>query len=93
MVSGGEAREDDRWTESSRDEWMDESENSGFWDNSMCMAMIGFMLPPPTLHRNQYLYNCSTPSEEVTHQFYKQLYTNIIRDIDVSSVHTIISKL
>ena len=52
---------------------------------SMCMTMIGFVLSPPTLHRNQYLYNCSTPSEEVTHQFYKQLYTNIIRDIDVSS--------
>ena len=26
----GEGREDDRWTDSSRDEWMDESENSGF---------------------------------------------------------------
>ena len=52
---------------------------------SMCMAMIGFMLSPPTLNRNQYLFNRGDPSEEVTHQFYKQLYTNIIRDIDVSS--------
>jgi len=48
---------------------------------SMCMAMIGFMLPPPTLYRCQYLFH-QTPSGEVTHQFYKQLYTNIIRDID-----------
>jgi len=29
-LSLGEGREDDRWTDSSRDEWMDESENSGF---------------------------------------------------------------
>jgi len=26
----GEGRGGDRWTDSSRDEWMDESENSGF---------------------------------------------------------------
>ena len=51
---------------------------------SMCMTMIGFMLPPATLHRKKY-FHCGAPSEEVTHQFYKQLYTNIIRDIDVSS--------
>ena len=51
---------------------------------SRCMTMIGFVLPPPTLHRRKYLFH-HTPSEEVTHQFYKQLYTNIIRDIDVSS--------
>ena len=51
---------------------------------SMCMAMIGFMLPPPTLHRRKYLFHRGDPSEEVTPQFYKQLYTNIIRDIDVS---------
>ena len=50
----------------------------------MCMAMIGFMLPPPTLHRRKYLYH-QAPSEEVTHQFYKHLCTEIIRDIDVSS--------
>jgi len=49
---------------------------------SMCMAMIGFMLPPPTLHRRKYLFHCGAPS---MHQSYKQLYTNIIRDIDVSS--------
>ena len=90
MVSGGEGREDDRWTDSSRDEWMDESENSGFETTllqySMCMAMIGFMLYTfPTLHRRKYLFHRGDPSEEVTHQFYKQLYTNIIRDIDVSS--------
>ena len=53
---------------------------------SMCMAMIGFMLYTfPTLHRRKYLFHRGDPSEEVTHQFYKQLYTNIIRDIDVSS--------
>ena len=51
---------------------------------SMCMAMIGFMLPPPTLHRRKYLLH-QTPSQEVTHQFYKHLYTNIVRDIAVSS--------
>jgi len=49
------------------------------------MAIIGFMLPPPTLHRRKFFFNSGTPSEEVTHQFYKQLYNSIIRDIDVSS--------
>ena len=34
MVSGGEGRENDRWTDSNRDEWMDESEYSGFLDNT-----------------------------------------------------------
>ena len=52
---------------------------------SMYMTVIGFMLPPPTLHRRKYLDRRGDPSEEVTHQFYKQLYTNIVRDIDVSS--------
>ena len=50
---------------------------------SMCMTMIGFMLPPPTLHRRKYLFHRGAPSEEV--RSYKQLYTNIVRDIDVSS--------
>ena len=89
MVSGGEGREDDRWTD---------AVGMGGWIRvkiidfettqlkySMCMAMIGFMLPPPTLHRRKYLFHCGASSEEVMHQSYKQLYTNIIRDIDVSS--------
>ena len=85
----GRREGDERWTESSRDEWMDESENSGFETTllqySMCMAMIGFMLPPPIFHRRKNLFHHGAPSEEVTHQFSKHLYTNIIRDIDVSS--------
>jgi len=40
---------------------------------------------PPTLHRDKYLFCHLTPSEEVTHEFYRQLYPNTIRDIDVSS--------
>ena len=38
----------------------------------------------PTVHRGKYLFRHVTPSEGVTHQFYGQLYPNIIRDIDVS---------
>jgi len=88
MVSGGEGREDDRWTDSSRDGgWMrvkivDLRQHLQY---SMCMTTVDFMLPPRTLHSRKYLFHCGDPSEEVTHQFYKQLYTNIIRDIDVSS--------
>ena len=51
----------------------------------MDMNTNGSMLPPPTLHRDKYLFRCLTPSEEVTHEFYKQLYPNLIRDIDGSS--------
>ena len=40
MVSVGEGREDDRWTDSSRDGWMDESENSGFWDNTLTVQYV-----------------------------------------------------
>jgi len=35
MVSGGEGRGDDRWTDSSRDGWMDKVENSVFWDDTV----------------------------------------------------------
>jgi len=56
----------------------------------MCMTVIGFMLPPPTLHRRKYLDRRGDPSEEVTHQFYKQLYTNIIRDHQVSFLDMVI---
>ena len=52
---------------------------------SMCMGMIGFMIPLPySPYRSKYLFRSGTPSD-VTHEFYKKLYTNIIRDIDVSS--------
>jgi len=37
----------------------------------------------PTLHRSKYLHQ-GTPIEDMTHVLYKQLYTSIIRDIDVS---------
>ena len=52
--------------------------------DSMCISMNGFMLPLPTLCRGKYLFHRVTPSEGVTHEFYKQLYRNIIKDIDVS---------
>ena len=52
---------------------------------SVCMSMNGGMLPLPTLHRSEYLFHHGTPSEDVTHEFYKQLYPYIIKDIDVSS--------
>ena len=87
MVSGGEGREDDRWTAVGMSGWMRVKTvdfETTLLQYSMCMTVIGFMLPPPTLHRRKYLFQY-TPSGEVTHQFYKHLYTNIIRDIDVSS--------
>jgi len=49
------------------------------------MSMNGGMLPLPTLHRSEYLFDHGTLSEDVTHEFYKQLYPYIIQDIDVSS--------
>jgi len=88
MVSLGEGREDVRWTAVGMSGWMRVKIvdfETTLLQYSMCMAMIGFMLPPPTLHRTKYLFHRGDPSEEVTHQFYMQLYTNIIRDIDVSS--------
>ena len=53
--------------------------------HSVGMGMIAFMLPLPTLHRSKYLFHHDPPSEAVTHELYRQLYPNIIRDIDVSS--------
>ena len=50
---------------------------------SMCTSINGGMLPLPTLHRRKYLFYRSILSE-VTHVFFKVLYCNIIRDIDVS---------
>ena len=50
----------------------------------MFLSMNVFMLPLPTLCRGKYLFHRVTPSESVTHEFYRQLYPNIIRDIDVS---------
>ena len=35
MVSGGVGMGDDRWTDSSRDGWMDRVENSVFLDNTV----------------------------------------------------------
>ena len=43
-----------------------------------------FMLPLPTLCRGKYIFRRVTHSEGVTHEFYRQLYPNIIKDIDVS---------
>ena len=75
---------DNWWTGSSRDEWwMREKVDFGTVLYSMCMSMNGGMLPLPTHHRSKYLHH-QTP-EDMTHEFYKELYTNIIRDIDVSS--------
>ena len=88
MVSLGEGSEDDRWTAVGTSGWMRViivDFETTLLQYSMCMTMIGFMLPPATLHRRKYLFPLGDPSEEATHQFYKQLYTNIIRDIDVSS--------
>ena len=39
----------------------------------------------PTLYRGKYLIRRVTPSEGVSHEFYRQLYPNILRDINVSS--------
>ena len=47
--------------------------------------MVSCCLGLPTLHRGKYLCGAA-PSEGVTHEFYRQLYPNIIRDIDVRSV-------
>jgi len=74
---------------SRRDGWMDDGGKEDFGINlyGMDMNTNGSMLnvPPLTLHRDKYHFRCLTPSEEVTHEFYKQLYPNIIRDIDGSS--------
>ena len=51
----------------------------------MFLSMNGFMLPLPTLCRGKYLFHRVTPSEGATREFYRQLYPNIIKDIDVSS--------
>ena len=53
----------------------------------MHMSMNGFMLPwpPYSPYRGKYLCGAA-PSEVVTHEFYRQLYPNIVRDIDVSSL-------
>ena len=80
MVSGGEGRMTDGQTAVGMGGWM----RVKIVDFETTQLQYS-MLPPPTLHRSQYLFNHSTPSEEVTHQFCKQLYTDIIRDIDVSS--------
>ena len=53
--------------------------------DSMCISMNGFMLLLPTLCRGKYLFHRIIPSEGVTHEFYRQLYPNIVKDIDVSS--------
>ena len=85
MVSLGEGSEDDRWTAVGTSGWMRViivDFETTLLQYSMCMTMIGFKLPP-TLHRRKYFH--PTPSGEVTHKFYKHLYTKIIRDIDVSS--------
>ena len=65
---------------------MDEGGKGRVWDNPVeCRYEYGGMLPYPTLHRSEYLFDLGTPSEDVTHEFYKQLYPNTIKDIDVSS--------
>ena len=45
--------------DSSRDGWMDDGEKMDFGINlcSMDMNMNGLMLPPPTLHRDKYLFS------------------------------------
>jgi len=48
----------------------------------LCMSMNGGMLSLPTHHRSKYLFH---RGNLMTHEFYRQLYPSIIRDIDVSS--------
>ena len=59
--------------DSSWDGWMDDREKVDFGITlcSIGINMNGSMLPLLTLHRNKYLFRHLTPSEEVTHQFYK----------------------
>ena len=47
-------------------------------------VVCGIHFVSPSLHRGKYLFRHVNLSEGVTHQFYRQLYPNIIRDIDVS---------
>jgi len=71
---------------SSRDGWVDEGVEFGISLYGMCLSMNCDMLPfpTPTLHRSKYLFHHGPP-EDMKHEIYKQLYPNIIRDIDVSS--------
>ena len=59
--------------DSSRDGWMDDGGKLHF-GISLC-GIIGMNMNGsrcnPTLHRDKYLFCHLTPSEEVTHQFYK----------------------
>ena len=65
--------------------WMrEEKVDFGTVRYRVCMSMNGGMLPLPSHHRSKNLFHHETP-EDMTHEFYKELYTNIIRDIDVSS--------
>ena len=56
---------------------------SGYICFSACCMWNSFSVSP-SLHRGKYLFRHVNLSEGVTHQFYRQLYPNIIRDIDVS---------
>ena len=59
--------------DNSKNGWMDDGgkEDFGITLCSNGMNTNGLMLSLPTLHREKYLFCYLTPSEEVTHQFYK----------------------
>ena len=59
MVSGGEGREDDRWTESSRDEWMDESKKGDFETTQLQYSML-----PPLLSIGANTSSTVTPPQK-----------------------------
>ena len=61
----------------------DEKDNFATSLYSMSMNMIACMMPLPILHRSKYLFHYVSP--DVSHEFYRKLYPNIVRDIKVSS--------
>ena len=74
--------------DSSRDGWMDDVGKLDF-GITLCgtgMNTNGLMLHVPPLPSTETIpFLPSYSLKEVTHEFYRQLYPNIIRDIDVSS--------
>ena len=48
-----------------------------------CLNTRTLTLPPPTFHRNT--FSIVFLPQKVSHELYRQLYPNIIRDIDVNS--------
>ena len=72
--------------DSSRDGWMDDG---GKVDLGITLCGIGMNTNGSMLSHSpqdkDLFCRLTWPSDEVTHHFYKSLYTNIIRDIDVSS--------